>query len=152
MTISDGSTFEDVKVLATFNGTSDTISNISATKVLMSEQPGVEDNGNVFNFNKVLADFQLTRQGPSENSADQYVPDWADPSYIDDGDAIFTLIKVFTDAVIPLDYMTITDGSTFEDVKVLSDVVSEVSDFGNIFDLHKPVNEYMTEEIGRAHV
>ena len=147
LTIADGSTFDGVKVLATLQPVpSDRISNISAGKVLGSVQPGVEDNGNVFNFNKVLADFQLTRQGPGENSASDYAyngvgdygtPVWMDPSYIDDSRAIFTLTKVLSDSVIPLDYLTIADGSTFDGVKVLSNSVS-VSDFGgDVFDLTK---------------
>ena len=141
MTIEDGSTFAEIKVLATYQSAPiDRISNIAATKVLMSEQPGVEDNGNVFNFNKVLADFQLTRQGPGENDSDDYVPDWADPAYIDDGRAVFSLFKVLSDSVITLDYMTIADGSTFEDIKVLSSVVSAL-DNGDVFSLTKPLSD-----------
>ena len=155
MTITDGSTFSEVKVLASIQPSpSDRISNISAGKVLGSIQPGVEDNGNVFNFNKAIADFQLTRQGPGENSASDYAydgvgdygsPVWMDPSYIDDGRAIFSLYKTFNDSVIPLDYMTITDGSTFSDIKPLSSSVG-TSDFGNIFDLTKPLTDRISRE------
>jgi hypothetical protein len=157
MTIVDGSTFDEIKVLATLQpAPSDRISNISAGKVLGSVQPGVADNGNVFNFNKVLADFQLTRQGPGENNASDYAydgvgdygsPVWMDPSYIDDSRAIFTLTKVLSDSVIPLDYLTIADGSTFEDVKVLSSFVSNISDDGNVFDLTKPRSDNIAREL-----
>jgi hypothetical protein len=130
LTIADGSTFDGVKVLATLQSAPLDNKVLYPIKALNSSTNSL-DTLLPFTFNKVLADFQLTNQGPAPFDTDDYVPTYTDPLYINDGRSTYNFIKVLpADFVTALDYMTIADGSTFDYINVLPpDFVTDTSDF-----------------------